>query len=287
MKWLAERRARRVLLIAGLFPLPFLGVISAAIVAFTGALRGPREGLLDCLIALLLVAGIAVIAGTDPVFLGLTAAAGWLVWLGLGSIAGRTASIGLAVQLAVVLVVAGLLAFLLLVDDPAALWVGELERLYAEFAEQGLLDPDIEVDVEAQSRLMTGAVFAAVLLGVLVPLLLGVSWSAQVMQANFGEQFRALNLGLIIGGMAAVAGVLAVTGVETHGALLVFGVAFMVQGIAVLAWWASALNWVGWWWLVLLMAPLALPAVLLVLVLTLLAALGFVDNWYGLRRRAA
>jgi hypothetical protein len=283
VKWLAERRARRVLLIAAFFPLPFLGLVSAAIVVMTGALRGPREGLIDCAIALLLVVGLGVIAGTDPVFLGLTAAATWLVWLGLASIGGRFGSLTLAVQVAVILAVVGLCVFLLSVDDPAALWAVEIEKVYAQWADDSLV---IEADVPAQARLMTGAVFGGVLLSILVPLLLGLSWAAQLTEVDFGEQFRNLNLGMIIGGLAAVAGLLALVGVETHGALMIFGVAFMLQGIAVLAWWVRVLGWPSWWWLPLVLGPLAVP-LLLVLIVTLLAALGFVDNWDGLRRRAA
>ncbi|MEE4186690.1 MAG: hypothetical protein V2J12_13060 [Gammaproteobacteria bacterium] len=280
-EWLAGQRARRVVFIAGFFPLPFLGILSAAAVVMAAYLQGPRGALIDCTLALLLVALLSTVSGTDPVLLVLSAASTWLVWVGLGSMAGRSQSLTLAVQFTVVLTLAAMLVFLLVSADPAAFWRTLLEEVYADLNEQGFV---IAADIEDQARLMTGVVFAAVFGGLVLPLLFGIAWGCRVREQDFGSQLRSLQLGYVIGGLAAVAGVLSILQLETHGVLLVFGTAFALQGAAVLAWWAQRLQWPRLWWLGLCLVAIV-PAAL-VLELTLLAAVGFVDNWYGLRRPA-
>jgi len=264
--------------IAGFFPLPFLGILSAAAVVMAAYLHGPRGALIDCAIALLLVGLLATVSGTDPLLLVLSAASTWLVWVGLGSLAGRSRSLTLAVQFTVVLTLAAMLLFLLVSADPAVFWRTVLEQVYADLNEQGFV---IAADIEDQARLMTGVVFAAVFGGLVLPLLFGIAWGCRVQEQDFGAQLRGLQLGYVIGGLAAVAGLLALFELETHGVLLVFGAAFALQGVAVLTWWARRLKWPQLWWLGLCLVGIVPTA--LVLELTLLAAVGFVDNWYGLR----
>lgn len=277
--WLAAQRIRRVIFIAGFFPLPFLGVLSAATVVMAAYLQGPRAALIDCALALLLVAGLASVSGSDPALLALSAVATWLVWIGLGSLAGRSRSLVLAVQFAVLLGVLAMVGFLIVNDDPTAFWVEVLEKVYADLERQGFT---VQADIGEQARLMTGVVFAAVLGGLLVPLLLGIAWGCRVEKRDFGLQLRTLSLGYVLGGIAALVGVAALLGVQTYGMLLVLGAAFALQGLAVLVWWAHRLGWPRLWWLGLV--ALGLLPTALVLQLTLLSAVGFVDNWYGLRR---
>jgi hypothetical protein len=278
--WLAARRARRVVIIAGLFPLPFLGLISAATVVMTAILRGPREALIDCLAALVMLIGLGYILGLDLPTLVLSAGSSWVVWIGLGALAGWSKSLALTVQSAVLLALAGLLVFLAAIDDPGTFWVPMLEAWYADLSSQGL---EIQADVGRQALLMSGGLFAFMLTGCLLALMLGMHWAAAVMGGEFGTRFRELRLGYIVGGLAAVIGLLGLAGFELSGALLIFGVAFTLQGVAVLAWWAGRLNWPRGWWLGLCLAPVLFVG-LLVIELALLAAIGFVDNWYGLRK---
>ena len=120
--WLLAQRARRVVFIASLFPLPVLGMISAAIVVMDAQIKGPREALLDCTLALLLLAGIAWFADMDtPILLG-SAMVSWVLWLVLGTIVARTGSLTLAVQAAVIIALAGLVVFNLVIGDPVAYW---------------------------------------------------------------------------------------------------------------------------------------------------------------------
>jgi len=284
--WLAAQRARRVVFIAGLFPLPGLGLISAATVVMTAQLRGRREALTDCSLALVLLCGIGWFAGMEVPLLAVSAVVSWLVWIALGAL-GR-GSLALAMQAAVLLALVGLIVLLLVVDDPVAYWLTMLESVYQDLVQQGILaEADIgAAELEAQAALMSGLVLSGTMIGSILALLLGSSWASAVVNGNYAAQFRELRLGYAIGGLAAVAGLAELAGLETSGALMIFGAAFMFQGIAVVAWWANELRWPKGWWIGLCILPVLLIQ-LLIVELLLFAAIGFFDNWYGLRRKKA
>ncbi len=281
--WLVAQRARRVVFIAGLFPVPGLGLISAAVVVMVAQVKGPREALLDCVFALIVLAGMAWFSGMNVPLLLSSAAISWLLWLVLGTIVARTGSLALATQVAVLVALAGLAVFNLATNDPVAYWTEVLELLYADLATQGIV---VTADIEQQARLMSGAIIAGSLTGGMIVLLLGSAWASRVLGGNFGQQFTQLRLGYVIGGLAALAGVAGLLGMGLDGALLIFGVAFMFHGIAVVAWWSRRRGWPRGWWIGLCILPILLPDLLLIEV-ALLAVLGFVDNWYGLRSTQA
>lgn len=281
--WLVAQRARRVVFIAGLFPVPGLGLISAAVVVMAVQVKGPREALLDCVFALIVLAGMAWFSGMNVPLLLSSAAISWLLWLVLGTIVARTGSLALATQVAVLVALAGLVVFNLATNDPVAYWTEVLELLYADLATQGIV---VTADIEQQARLMSGAIIAGSLTGGMIVLLLGSAWASRVLGGNFGQQFTQLRLGYVIGGLAALAGVAGLLGMGLDGALLIFGVAFMFHGIAVVAWWSRRRGWPRGWWIGLCILPILLPDLLLIEV-ALLAMLGFVDNWYGLRSTQA
>lgn len=277
------QRARRVVFIAGMFPLPGLGLLSAAMLIMVAQLRGPREAIVDGVLALLLLAAIALLVGMDLPVLAVTAGISWLVWLGLGALQGWSRSLQLTVQIAVVVALAALGLMLLLLDDPTAYWMSVLDALYKDFAEQGV---KIETDVRAQAALMSGVVVAGSLTGSLLALCLGSSWASVMVGGDFAMQFRHLRLGLVIGVLAALTALAEWLGLSTSGALLVFGAAFTFQGAAVLGWWAHTLTWPRSWWIGLCILLILLPNVLII-GLALLSAIGFIDNWYSLRRKTA
>jgi hypothetical protein len=279
-KWLAAQRARRVVLIAGFFPLPGLGLLSAAIVVMVAQVRGLRDAGFECGIALALLAAMGWLAGMDvPVLLG-SAVISWAVWLVLASVVVRTGSLALGVQAAVMIALAGLVLFQVLTGDPVAYWSEVLELIYADLASQGL---EVTADIEQQARLMSGVVIAGSLTGAVLVLLLGTALASRVTGLALSKQFVSLRMGYFIGGLAALAGLAGIFGLGFDGALLVFGAAFMFHGVAVVAWWAKQREWPGGWWIGLCIPPILLPD-FLIIEAALLSALGFVDNWYDLRR---
>jgi hypothetical protein len=65
----------------------------------------------------------------------------------------------------------------------------------------------------------------------------------------------------------------------------VLGIGFVFQGLAVVHWLVAARG-LPWVFFIPVYLPLFLGASLLVLTLFVLATIGFIDNWYGLRRVA-
>jgi hypothetical protein len=269
------------MLIGGLFPLPLLGMLSAAVVVMTAQHKGPREALTDCLLAFLVLGIMGWFAGMNlPTLLG-SAVISWAVWLLLGSLIGATSSLALGIQAAVLVALLALVGFSLMLDDPAAYWSQVLEVAYAEWAEQGLLQPE---DMLQLAGMMSGLLVAGSLTSGVIVLLLGTALASHLRDNDWAAQFRALQLGYVIGGLAALAGVLSLFGLSLDGALLVFGVAFVFHGIAVVAWWGQQRAWPRGWWIGLFILPILLPQFLLIEA-ALLSALGFVDNWFDLRRK--
>lgn len=279
-KWLVAMRLRRVVFIAGLFPFPLLGLLSSAIVVLTAELRGPREAILDAGLALVLLGGVALVSGvTDVPGLMLVAAVTWAVWIGLGSIVWRTGSLTLALQAAVMLALIGLFVFDAAIGDPLEYWSETLAEVYASL---GIETEGLEQVIALQAPLMSGVVVAGALTSGMLVLCWGNSLANRVAGEQPGRRFSELRLGYVIGGLAALAGIGTVFGLAQN-ALLVLGAGFAVHGIAVIAWWAGVKAWPSGWWIALCILPV-LRLDFLVIEAALLAAVGFVDNWYGLRR---
>ena len=131
-RWLIQRRALRVALIAGVLPLGFLGIFSAAIVVLVAVFKGWQEALVDCAMALLILAVVTLIAGGGVIEVVMSAALTWLVAIGLGGLTGVYASLSLSIQAAIVIGVLGLMVFSFIVGDAVAFW----EEFLTDFAQQ-------------------------------------------------------------------------------------------------------------------------------------------------------
>lgn len=285
--WIAAMRFRRVALIAGLFPLPFVSLVSAAIVVFTADLKGWQEAFKDAVFALLVLVLIEFIAGGEQAsfwFLG-----GAALTLGfacvLGALLHKFRSLTLAVQSAVLIVILGVVVFELLTPDPQVFWLTFIENIVGQLEAQGFTGWD-DIPLEALAAVMTVAIAISLLMAGLLALLLGFLMSCSLRGESFAAAFQSLRLGYIVGGLAALLGIAALFGLSYAGNMLVIvSIAFVFQGIAVLASLANRKGWkISWWGYV--MTPLLLLIFLPVPAATLatgLAAIGFIDNWYSLR----
>jgi hypothetical protein len=298
--WLTGFRIRRVAFIAGLFLLPVTSMISAALVVLVADLKGPAEAGKDITLAfVVLLATVAFTSGeASPLPFLISAACSWSIAMALGGVSYRYRSLTLVVQIAVLLVVAATLLFMLIVGDTAAFWQQWLNSAIAE------LPPEIVADLAAElttqsvtleqvvalmSTMMTPVFAAGLLSSSLLAVLLGLAWAASARGQRFGEQYRTLKLGYVIGVLAAVLGIASLFGVAAAGGLLlVVSIAFVLQGVAVLYSWALHKKWPGAWWAAVVL-PLIFMPVMPVPALFVgfgLAATGFIDNWYTLRPQA-
>jgi len=290
-----------VAFVAGLFLLPITSVISAAIIVLTADLKGPAEAAKDMVFAFAVVAVVMLLPAGDasPIPFLVSAALSWSIALLLGTVSYRYRSLTLVVQLALVLVVVAVLLFVAVVGDVAAFWqellistLAELPpdlvtELTAGFTEQGITTEQM---VALVSQILTPAFAGGLLVSSLMAVLLGCSWASAARNQSFGQRFRGLQLGYVIGGFAAVMGIFSLLGFALAGGLLlIVSIGFMLQGIAVLYCWAEQKQWPGAWWAAVVL-PLVFMPVMPVPALFMgfgFAATGFIDNWYALRPKTA
>ncbi|MDJ0928958.1 MAG: hypothetical protein QNJ73_15075 [Gammaproteobacteria bacterium] len=282
--WLAERRFPRILLIAGTFPLGLLGVVSPAAVVMTAIVRGWRTALEDTGMALVVLAGVVVAAGGSLQVLLLSGALTWGSALALGTATGHFASLTLPVQLLVLVGAAGVVVFGAVVGDVVAFWEPILQTFASQLGELGLdvADPAVLAPL---APMMTGLAAISIISGSVIALLLGSWWAAGANGPGFAAMFLRLRMGLVLGIATAIAGIAALfnVGWMANSLLLVLGTGFALQGIAVLHWQARARSW-PWPLLAVVYLPLVLGPIMISFALLMFASIGFVDNWYGLRR---
>ena len=283
MEWLLGRRVSRVTLTALLFPLPLLAVVSAAIAVLTASTQSWRIALVDAALSAALLMLLTVLVDGPWIEMGIGAGLTWGVAVLLGHLS-RVTSLNLAVQSAVLLGFAGAMIFLVVSRDPQAYWEQVLGDL-AERARSAGLEVGPADLLPMAAQLMTGLMSASAIASALGALFLGVWWAGPVGGRSFGEEFQGLRMGRVLGVLAGVIGVLALTGLKpsVDDLLLVLGVGFIVQGLAVVHWHGARHEWPKVWPLALYL-PLALVPALAVIEMLLLALVGLVDNAYRLRR---
>lgn len=285
--WLAARRVPRIAFIAGFFHLGLFGVVSTAVVMLAAIARGWRVAVTDCLVAGALLVGFALVAGGPWQVFALSAGTVWPVAIALGGLTGQFGTLTLPLQALLVLAAVGVVAFSVTVGDTTAYWTGALQLMAAEFEAAGLElgSPDA---LAAWAPLMTGLTAALAVISVVLALVLGSWWAAGAGGPGLGPMFRKLRLGHVIGGAAALAGIASIAGAGqlANDLLLVLATGFVLQGLAVVHWYAKARQW-PWPLLMLVYLPM-LPVLvgpgIATMAWLVIAAIGFIDNWFPVRR---
>jgi len=283
-RWVLEHRGARIGLIAGLLPLPLTSVLSAAIVVAVAIVRGWRAALVDCGFATVVLSAVALFAGGLWSQFAASAVTTWAAAIFLGALTGIYGSLTLTLQALLVLGLIGLTAFVFAVGDPVAFWEPVLTDVTIRMSELGVQfeEPDALLQL---APMMSGLLAASAVTSSILALLVGAWWAAGAGGPAFRDMFVAISLGYILGGIALLAGIAALflPGDLAGNMLLVLGVGFVFQGLAVVHWLVSARG-LPWMFLIPVYLPLFMGASIAVLALFLLATIGFVDNWYGLRR---
>jgi len=200
----------------------------------------------------------------------------------------QTNSLGQALKSAALFGACLLLMVFGLFGDPSAWWLEQLHQVEASLAEGGFSFPalkDAEL-LQQVSALMTGVLFASLVIGVIASLLLARWWqSVLVHPGAFRDEFYELRLGygngLITLGIMLVARFTqgAVSDFAAQLAMIML-VPYLLAGLAVIH---SLLNRAGrgGGWLIAIYVLLAIvPQATL-----LLAAGGLLDTWIDFRRR--
>jgi hypothetical protein len=291
--WITENPGGAVFVtgLLGLLPLFGLGFaffLPGAVPALVVLARGPRPGLAVALGATVLLTLAMWMIGR-PVPVGVIYSA-WVLGppLALAVILGRTGSLSMCLQLAVVAGVVLLLVLHLSLGDPAKFWAPFVRDLAEEMQRRGL-PMDIEKDglAETLARTLWGWVTALTMLLAMCALFLARWWQMRLPppgEGRFGAEFQQLRLGAVLGTAGAV---LIAASLLTDRPLVddlerIFLGALMLVGLAAAhRFKASGRLSGGWLWAIYAMLVFAAP-----IMVAAMAGWGFVDNWVRSQRPA-
>ncbi|HUL82535.1 MAG TPA: hypothetical protein VL131_10335 [Gammaproteobacteria bacterium] len=276
--WVLAQRLRPIVL--AVVAAPLLTPVSSALIALETVRRDFAGGVICALGTLAGLLAITTLAGVDTsVFaVGAVCVVSGVV---IGLLIRRAGNLALAFQTTVLVGMVLVTAIGLLGFDTRVLFEATMQDLIALLEADEASKAYVEFIQERGAALAFSAVVFVQLVGTLM---LAYWWSQIAMrQRGFGQEFRNLALGRVLGVVATLVIVLGLaSGVELVQNLLpLAGFGFLLQGVAVVHAWAHAKRWPPG-----LVAPLyvllLLPAVN-VLVAVPLGVVGVVDNWFDLR----
>lgn len=280
--WLLAKPQNAVLGLAVTLLIPWLppqltsGVILALLVVALGA----RMAVIQALAAAALMIVVSLIFGVPIASIVVLVCVAWLPVMLLAVLLVATRSLTLTMQVSVILAVVGLLGFHVVVADPVAFWEPVLATM-GNIARQSGLELNTEL---LNAELMTVSATLAFWILPTAGMLLGYGLYGKLPgETRSYGRFRDLSFGKVIAVGLAVVSVLAfaIDSAVLQGVAAVLFVAFCVQGVALVHWMhAREMLPVG----VVISMYILLP-LLQVLLVTVLAVFGYMDAWFGFRRR--
>jgi hypothetical protein len=289
--WLAANPGGAVLVtgLLGLLPLFGLGLLfflPGAVPGLVTLVRGGRVGLSVALGASALLAGAMWFLGR-PIPVGLIYSA-WVLGppLVLAWLLAQTQSLSMCLQVATLAGAVMLVVLHVSFGDPQQFWLPFVRDMAHEMQRQGL-PWDLEKDglAESLARTLWGWVTVLTVLLAMSALFLARWWqSLPQSTGGFAREFQSIRLGMALGAAAAL---IFVVSMLTTNALLddltrLFMGALVPIGLAAAHRFAAAGRFgTGWLWAIYVLLVLVAPVMVAVL-----AAWGFVDNWARSRANA-
>ena len=285
--WLVARPHNAVLALAGTLLLPVLHLLSGAIIVLLVLQRGVQLAGIVAGIAGVLLTVVAAVVGAPVGQVAFSIALTLVPSIMFGVLLQRTRSLTLTMQVSAILAAVAMLAFGITVSDPVAFWqpvMEEWQKLARDYGLQTQAD-FIATEPELAAKLLSLAAIVWRWLLYTVYLLLGyrLYQSLPIQTGNYGR-FCDLNFGRVIALAMAIASVVAwASGLDLlqNVAVVLFAV-FGVQGLAVLHWMHAERQLP----IVAVYAVYVLMIVLQVLMIFGLAVVGYMDAWFGYRKRA-
>ena len=277
--WVFAQRVRPIIL--AVVAAPLLALVSGALIAVETARRDFAGGVICALGTFAGLLGIAALVGADLSLFAAIGSACAVSGVGIGLLIRRAGNLVLAYQTAVLVSMVVVAAVGLLGFDLRTFFASAVQEFVALMQANDMPPEDIAFIDERGPAIVFGVAVFSQLVGVL---LLAYWWSLiAARQRRFGQEFRRLALGRVLGAIATLVIVLGLASrvelVQNLVPLALLG--FLLQGVAVVHAWAHAKKWPPG-----LVAPLyvllLMPAVNVLVVLPL-SLVGVVDNWFDLR----
>lgn len=281
--WVLARRHWLILMAIAFAPtIPFL---TTALMVLDTTKHGPARALTAAIIGL---AGLTVLAlmtgGNAPIFVLLGALA-MPAGVAMGGMFRWAGSLNLAFQSTVLGAMAVAVGAAIFVPDVAVLVRPTLTAIVDMVREGGMPTERIELISALDPEFVWGLMLAGMFVNLVGALFLGCWWySLAEPETYFGIQFRALRLGRVLG----IASMVVVTAGLVSDAALIQNLiwialfSFLFQGLAVMHAWGHAKHWhPGLFGL----AYVAFVTPISVVLITVLSAIGLLDNVFALRSR--
>lgn len=286
-QWLVAKPLHSVLGLALTLLLPFAQIFTGAAITVLVLAEGLSKTAVLAAVAAALVTVVSLVTGADVVTILVNALMFWLPASLLAALLARTRSLTLCLQVTAILALISTLLTHLLIADPIAFWIEQIEQLSAAFMDMGFQE-QADLLLAQQDALAPQMTVLFVLTSwslVSLVLVLGY-WVYQSLPERAGRfgRFCDLNLGRFLAIVMAAASVLAVVSGAAwlqNFAFVGFAI-FWVQGLSLLHW----LRVDGPMPLGVLIVIYGLLPILNVLLVLGLAALGYSDAWFDYRGRA-
>lgn len=279
-KWLLARPHNAVFALVVTLVLPASQLTSGAVLVLLVLGQGARFAIVEASIAAAILAVMSLILGNSLASVIILAAGTW-VPVGLLALSLVTMrSLTLTLQVSVIAAVAVMLFFKIAVPDPAAFWQPYLDEMVTVIRENGMQLDTTMLTAEIMT-ISAVLVFWMLFTGALL-LGYGLYCRLPIETVDYGR-FRDLNFGRVIAFGLALASLLAFAIGATwlqNVAFIVF-VMFTMQGLAMVHW----LHSEGMLPKIAVVSTYVLLPLLQVLLVMVLALIGYTDAWFGFRRR--
>ncbi|MBT8107160.1 MAG: hypothetical protein KJP17_02930 [Gammaproteobacteria bacterium] len=278
--WLTARPQNAVLGLAVTLLLPAPQLTSGVIMVLLVLAQGMRLAVIEASAAGAILIVVSLLFGVSAVSMMTLMAGTWLPVLLLTVLLVSSRSLALTMQVSVIVAVVAMAGFYIVVADPAAFWQPYLTTM-ADIARQNSLALNTEL---LNAEVMTVSATLAFWMLYIAGLLLGYGlYNKLPGESGRYGLFRDLSFGRVIAFTMALVSLLAfMVGVSwLQNVAFVMFVVFWIQGLSIVHWMHAEK-----------MLPLAavvsvyvLLPLLQVLLVTVLAALGYMDAWFEFRRR--
>ena len=276
--WVLARRVRPIIL--AVVAAPLLAPVASALIALETVRRDFTGGVICGLGTLAGLLAIAALAGADTSLFAAIGVICAVSGVGVGMLIRRAGNLVLPYQMAVLIAMLAVVAIQLLGIDLRSFFGPELHDIVSMLRANDVPPEEIAFIEERGAAIA----FATGVFWQLVGALLLAYWGSLIAarQRRFGQEFRRLAMGRVLGAIATLVIVLGLaSGVELVQNLVpLAALGFSLQGVAVVHAWAHAKRWPPGL-VVPLYVLLLTPAV--VLVALPLSLVGVVDNWFDLR----
>lgn len=268
--------------------LPPFSIVSSASVSLVTLRRGTYEGLFVLLAACAAAALLGALLSIPLQIILIYTLVQWLpVWM-ISIVLREGRHLSLALEIAVLLGIVGVIGFYLIQSDPAALWSSYLDNIEPLLADRGVSPDQMQQIMDMVPHYLTGVLAASTVFGLLLGLLLARWWQSVLYNpGGFRLEFLSLRIQpvLTLGSIVVIASAIVMSGMIAelawNIAILLF-VLYAFIGIAVVHVLISAMKARVVLLPVFYVMIFLVPHMLLPLVI-----IGLADTWLNLRSKVS